>query len=117
MSDASDKRAEQIKEYARQYAEEAIDALRDVFTDEQQKGAARAVAAKTLLERGFGAAERRIEQKVDVTVVDQRQAHFEALQRLAARKAPLQITQAQDDNKDDIQDAQFEEVKGSKNDN
>ena len=84
MADA-DNRAEEIKALARDYAEEAILALRDVMNDGDEKGAARAAAAKTMLERGFGAPERKVEQKVEHHIFDQRQAHFGALQQLAHR--------------------------------
>jgi hypothetical protein len=81
-----DNRAEEIKTLARHYGEAAIEALAQVMQDPEQKGAARAMAAKTLLDRGFGAPERRVEQKVDVHVYDERQAHLTALQKLAAKQ-------------------------------
>ncbi len=89
----ADARAEEIKALARDYGEVAIMTLVDVCrrTDVDsglpvEKGAARAAAAKTLLERGFGAPDRRVEQKVDVTIYDANAAHLAALQKLAARR-------------------------------
>ena len=102
MSD--DNRAEEIKALARDFAEEAVFALRDVMNNADEKGAARAAAAKTILERGFGAPERKVEQKVEHHIFDQRQAHLAALQELAKRNnAQLAITQQ-------IEDAEYEEV-------
>lgn len=112
MSDAGgpDKRAEEIKALARDYAETAIETLVDVASNSDAKDAARVMAAKTLLERGFGAPERRVEQKVDVNIYDQRQAHLTALQRLSQKKA----LPAPEPKEDDIQDAEFEEVQHDK---
>jgi len=95
----SDARAEEIKALARCHAELAIDTLVEVAADSDAKSAARVAAAKTLLDRGFGAPERKTETKVDVTVIDQRQAHLSALQQLAKRSAPV------------IEDAEFTEVR------
>ena len=103
MASDADARAEEIKAYARDYAEEAIDALREVMNNGVEKGAARAAAAKTMLERGFGAPERKVEQKVEHTIVDQRRAHLEALQALSRRNPPAIPDMT-------IQDAEYEEV-------
>lgn len=86
-----DKRAEEVKLLARDHAELAIETLAEVARNPDAKDAARVLASKVLLDRGFGAPERRVEQKVDVTVYDQRQAHLSALQRLAERNAPVEI--------------------------
>lgn len=105
MEDASgDNRAEEIKLLARDHAELAIATLAEVAGDEKAKSAARVKAAEVLLARGFGAPERRVEQKVDHFIYDQRQAHLSALQKLAARNAPLRIAH------DPIEDATFVEV-------
>jgi hypothetical protein len=82
---ANDVEAERLKALARGHAEGAIAALADVMGNPEEQGSARALAAKAILDRGFGAPERRTETKVDVTVVDQRAAHFAALQKLAMR--------------------------------
>lgn len=102
MDKSADARLEEITAYARDFAEEAIDALRDVMTDTEEKGAARQAAAKTMLERGFGMPTRRVEQKHEHTIVDQRQAHFEALKILAEKNKPKQLTI--------IDDAEYKEV-------
>lgn len=98
---SDDERQKEIKDYALTFAKQAIDALVDVFTDDEQKGAARAVASKTLLDRALGAPERKTETKVDVSIVDQRQAHLKALQTLASRNQPAIPL---------IEDAEYEEV-------
>jgi hypothetical protein len=82
---ANDVEAERLKALARGHAEGAIAALAQVMGNPEEQGSARALAAKAILDRGFGAPERRTETKVDVTVVDQRAAHFAALQKLAMR--------------------------------
>jgi hypothetical protein len=82
---ANDVEAERLKALARGHAEGAIAALAEVMGNPEEQGSARALAAKAILDRGFGAPERRTETKVDVTVVDQRAAHFAALQKLAMR--------------------------------
>lgn len=86
-----DKRAEEVKLLARDHAELAIETLAEVARDPGAKDAARVLASKVLLDRGFGAPERRVEQKVDVNIYDQRAAHLSALQKLAERNAPVQI--------------------------
>lgn len=102
MERDDDARLEEITAYARDFAEEAVDALRDVMNDTDEKGAARAAAAKTMLERGFGMPTRRVEQKHEHTIVDQRRAHFDALKILAERNKPKQLTI--------IEDAEYKEV-------
>jgi hypothetical protein len=87
-----------LKKMARSHAEGMVRVLADVAYN-GVKDAARNTAAKELLARGFGAVTRKSEQKVDVTVVDQRAAHFSALQELAKRNPVL-----------DISDAEFEEI-------
>lgn len=87
MPDDERTQTERLKALARSHGTSAVQALNEVMIDPDQPGAARAIAAKAILDRGFGAPERRVQQNVDVTIVDQRQAHFEALQRLAARSA------------------------------
>lgn len=78
--------AERLKRMAQSHADAALSALAEVMNNDMEKGAARALAAKTMLDRGFGAPERRVESKVDVSIIDHRQAHLEALQRLAKRQ-------------------------------
>jgi hypothetical protein len=104
MSATTDNREEEIKLAAREHAEEAIAALREVMNDGDEKGAARVAAAKTMLERGFGAPERKISQTVDHTIHDHRQAHFNALKLLAARRPALAGSHM------DIQDAEYVET-------
>lgn len=87
-----------MKRLARSHLELAMQTLADVAAN-GVKDAARNTAAKELLARGFGGVTRKSEQKVDVTVTDQRKAHFDALQQLAALNPVL-----------DIQDAEFEDV-------
>lgn len=104
MADFDDARAEEIKALARDHAEDAITALADVMNDPGEKGAARVAAAKTLLERGFGAAERRVEQRVDHHIHDHRAAHLGALQKLAARQAQIEPP------REHVSEAEFTEV-------
>jgi len=87
-----------LKRMARSHAEGMIRVLADVAHN-GVKDAARNVAAKALLARGFGSVTRKSEQKVDVTVQDQRAAHFNALTELAKRNPVL-----------DIENAEFEEI-------
>lgn len=106
---SADTRADQIKELARSHAELAITTLVEVAGDERAKESARVKAADIILQRGFGAPERTVQQNIDVNIVDQRQAHFVALQRINERKklpAP--------DKKLEILDAEWEEVKEKK---
>lgn len=105
----ADHRAEEIKLLARDHAELAIETLAEVAGDPTAKEAARVKAADVLLQRGFGAPERRVEQTLDVTIYDQRQAHLNALQKLAERKK-LAGPKPKPDNDDDIVDAEFEVI-------
>ncbi len=82
----ADARAEEIKALARDHADDAMACLAEVMNDRDEKGAARVAAAKIVLERGFGVPDRKIEQKVDVTIYDANAAHLAALQKLAARR-------------------------------
>lgn len=97
---ADDARAEEIKALCRDHAEEMIAALVDVASDPDQKGAARVVAARTMLERGFGAPERKVEKTVDITLHDHRSAHLLALRNLADSRNPVN---------DIIEDGEFED--------
>lgn len=110
MANGGDNRAEEIKLLARDHAEMAIETLADVAKNPVAKDAARVMAAKTLLDRGFGAPERRVEQKVDVTILDQRQAHLSALQALARRKELPAPTPEKAKDDPSIQDAVFTEI-------
>lgn len=101
---------EEVKTLARDHAEDAIAALAEVMNDSDEKGAARVAAARALLDRGFGAPERRVSQEVNVNVYDQRQAHFEALRRLGEKKKAL----PKPETKDDVEDAEFTEVEAKK---
>lgn len=107
---ADDNRAEEIKLLARDHAELAIATLADVARNDEAKDAARVMAAKTLLERGFGAPERRVEQKVDVNIVDQRQAHLTALQTLARKKELAPPSNIGHKSGDGVVDAVFTEI-------
>lgn len=80
-----DNRAEEIKALARDHAEAAIETLAEVMADPDAKDAARVKAADIILQRGFGAPERKVEQTIDVTVFDARQAHLNALNKFAGR--------------------------------
>ena len=105
----TDDRDTQMRELARSHMETAIATLADVMTDEEAKSAARVRASEVMLAYGFGAPSRKVEQTIDVTIMDERQAHLTALQRLAADKnkkalpAPASVV-----------DAEFEEVKDGK---
>lgn len=103
MSD--DRRAEEIKALCRDHAEDMIAVLAEVAGNPDQKGAARVVAARTLLERGFGAPERKVEKTVDVNIHDHRQAHLKALQDFAKGRAP--VVPIEDKS---VVDAEFDEV-------
>lgn len=98
----TDNRAEEVKMLARDYAELAIATCVAVASNEDEKGAARVMAAKELLARGFGAPERRVEQRVDHHIYDERQAHLTALQKLAEERRPM------------IEDASYREIKDGK---
>lgn len=104
MANGGDNRAEEIKLLARDYAELAIETLAEVAGDADAKDAARVKAADVLLQRGFGAPERKVEQKVEHHIFDQRQAHLSALQKMAQRNKPLEIEDQT------IQDAEYQEV-------
>lgn len=97
---ADDARADEIKALCRDHAEDMISVLAEVATDPLQKGAARVVAARTLLERGFGAPERKVEKTVDINLHDHRQAHLTALRQLADKRGPV----------NEIVEAEFSEV-------
>ena len=101
-NDDLDKRREEITLYARDFAEEAIDVLREVMNDPDAKSNARVQAANSMLDRGIGAPTRRVEQKSEHHLFDHRQAHLEALKTLAGRKQQKQLTI--------IDDAEYTEV-------
>lgn len=103
---ADDARADEIKALCRDWAEDMVQALVDVASDKDQKGAARVAAAKTLLERGFGAPERKVEKTVDVNVYDHRQAHLNALKKLADKNTANMIP----DLRNEPEDAEFTEI-------
>lgn len=105
--------AERIKELCRSHAELAIRALVDVADDPEARDAARVKAADVLLQRGFGAPERRVEQKVDVTLYDERQAHLVALQRLADRREKA-IAQKHD--REEAEEIEYEDVRKAERD-
>lgn len=102
----TDNRAEEIKALAREHAELAIATLAEVAGDEKAKDAARVKAADVLLQRGFGAPERKVEQTLDVTIYDQRQAHLTALRTLAERRKLPKPTPEPID----LEDAEWEDV-------
>jgi HEAT repeat protein len=103
-----DARAAEIKALARDYAEDAIAALVEVVRDSEEKGAARAMAAKTLIQVGDLMPERTVNKRVDHHIYDERQAHLAALQKLSAQRQ-LPAPDAQEP-----QDAEFVEIKGAK---
>jgi len=108
---SADTRADQIKELARTHAEVAIRTLVEVAGNEKAKESARVKAADVLLQRGFGAPERTVQQNVDVTIVDQRQAHFSALQRINERR---KLPTPEKKPEIEILDAEWEEVQEKK---
>jgi hypothetical protein len=102
MADTShDARADEIKALCRDYAEEMIAVLVDVAHDPGSKGPARVLAARTMLERGFGAPDRKVEKTVDITLHDHRQAHLAALRQLADSRNPVN---------DIVEDADYDEI-------
>lgn len=103
---AEDARADELKALCRDHAEDMIQVLADVANNKDEKGAARVAAAKTLLERGLGAPERKVEKTVDVTIYDHRQAHLNALRKLADRNTAAMIP----DLRDEPEDAEFTEI-------
>ena len=102
----SDARAEEIKALARDHAEEMIGVLTEIATDTMEKAAPRVVAAKTVLEMGFGAPARKVEKTVDVTLHDHRAANLQAFKKLALKKEREQLLIPSH-----VEDAEFEEVK------
>ena len=56
--------------------------LVEIAEDPDAKDNARVAAARTVIERGHGAAERKSITDVNVSVFDARQAHFDALKKL-----------------------------------
>jgi hypothetical protein len=67
-----------VRELAREYTEEAIETLVDLMRH-ARSDAARGAAAQALLDRGYGKS-----VAVALDVVDDGQAHLEALRELAA---------------------------------
>lgn len=84
----NDERDEEIKHLARSHAELAISTLTEVMKDDLASAVAKVQAAKAVLDRGFGQPSRKIEQKVDVRVVDARAAHLTAMQGIARLPPP-----------------------------
>ena len=66
------------------------------------------VAAKTILEMGFGAPSRKVEKTVDVTLHDHRSANLAAFKKLALKKEREQLLIPH------VEDAEFEEVPATK---
>lgn len=99
-----DKRADEIKALCREHAEDMVQVLADIANDTAAKDAPRVAAAKTLLERGFGAPERKVEKEVNHHLYDHRTAHMQALQRIS--KGRPQIGPP-------IEDAEFTEATNS----
>lgn len=100
----SDARADEIKALARDHAEAMISVLTGIAQDDLEKAAPRVVAAKTILEMGFGAPARKVEKTVDVTLYDHRAASLAAFRKLALEKEKKQLLIPH------VQDAEFEEV-------
>lgn len=100
--DLGEERADEVKSMARSHAELAMKTLADVM-ENATKDAPRVAAAKEVLARGFGGVTRRVEQKVDVKIQDQRAAHYAALRDMAERNPVVQI-----------EDAEFSEVPSSR---
>ena len=69
-----------VRELAREYTEEAIETLVDLMRH-AKSDAARGAAAQALLDRGYGKS-----VAVSMDIVDEGQAHLEALQELADRR-------------------------------
>lgn len=76
-----------IRDLARSHGNAAIKTLVDIMEDDDAKASARVAAARSVLERGFGTAERHTTSTVDVNVFDAREAHFSALKKLASSPA------------------------------
>lgn len=107
MSDSAggDARADEIKALARDHAEAMIEVLTSIAGDGMEKAAPRVVAAKTILEMGFGAPSRKVEKTVDVTLHDHRSANLAAFKKLALKKEREQLLITH------VEDAEFEDVK------
>ena len=69
-----------VRELAREYTEEAIETLVDLMRH-AKSDAARGAAAQALLYRGYGKS-----VAVSMDIVDEGQAHLDALQELADRR-------------------------------
>jgi hypothetical protein len=102
-----DPRADEIKALARDHAEEMVAVLTSIAVDTMEKAAPRVVAAKTVLEMGFGAPARKVEKTVDVTLHDHRSANLKAFQKLAKKREAEQLLIPDQS----VEDAEFEEVK------
>ena len=89
-----------LRDLARTHATAAIRALVNVMEDDEQKGAARVLASKAILERGFGAPERSTKSTLDVNVYDARTAHYEALKKHSTRKLPKHVNEIDGEFKD-----------------
>ena len=69
-----------VREMARDHTEEAVETLVDLMRH-AKSDAARGAAAQALLDRGYGKS-----VAVSMDIVDEGQAHLEALQELADRR-------------------------------
>lgn len=98
-----------IKRLAQKHGERAIETLRDVMDDVEANENAKVNAAKAILDRGFGQPSRKIEQKVDVTVVDTRRAHLDAMRQVAAKPPTRPLLPPSN-----VIDAEFTEIEKGK---
>ena len=80
-----------IRDLARSHGNAAVKTLVDIMEDDDAKASARVAAARSILERGFGTAERHTTSTVDVNIFDAREAHYTALKKLAATPLPARV--------------------------
>ena len=80
-----------VRELAREHSDEAIETLVDLMRH-AKSDAARGAAAQALLDRGYGKS-----VAVSMDVVDEGQAHLEALQELIERRKRIEAGELEDD--------------------
>lgn len=74
----------QMRDKARRHGDAMLGVLVEIAEDPDAKPSARVSAARSVLERGFGTPERHTTTDMNVNVFDAREAHYEALKKLAA---------------------------------
>ena len=84
-----DNEVTKMRDKARTHGNAMLKVLVDIAEDDDAKASARVAAALSVLERGFGAAERHSTSDVNVAVFDARASHLDALKKLAAEPVPL----------------------------